>query len=397
MKVLVVSHLFPSTANQVSGIFVKQQVHELIKQGCEVKVISPVPWTPFPVYHFSGKWTDIHKIPAEDEIDGINVIYPRYLALPKNWLFARSGNRMYTGIKSAVREIHKAFPFDLIHAHVALPDGYAAMLLAEDYRIPFVVTIHGKDVQQSVHINQKCQESLSTVLDRASKTVFVSNKLKSRAEKIFGRNSDFTVVSNGINPASILKQSGKRTHQKSNKVILSVSNLVRTKGIDHNLLAINQVINTFPALRYHIVGDGPEKEFLRILTEDLKLSKKVTFLGKQPHEQVLAYMDGCDIFSLPSWQEGFGIVYLEAMALGKPVIGCRGEGIEDFVEHKVNGILVKPKDLDDLVKGIAYILDHPDEAKEMGRRARELVISEYTWDQNARKTLEQYQAILHNG
>jgi len=90
------------------------------------------------------------------------------------------------------------------------------------------------------------------------------------------------------------------------------------------------------------------------------------------------------------------VVYIEAMACGKPVIGCKGEGIEDFVEDGKTGLLVKSKDVDSLAKAIDYLLNNPDEAKAMGERARKMVLENYTWEKNAEKTIKVYQEVLNN-
>lgn len=90
----------------------------------------------------------------------------------------------------------------------------------------------------------------------------------------------------------------------------------------------------------------------------------------------------------------FGVVYLEAMACGKPVIGCRGEGIEDFVEDKVNGLLVQPKDPDSLAEAMDFLLSHPEERKRIGECAKKLVFEKYTWGENAEKTIATHRAVM---
>jgi glycosyltransferase involved in cell wall biosynthesis len=106
-------------------------------------------------------------------------------------------------------------------------------------------------------------------------------------------------------------------------------------------------------------------------------------------------MDGCDVFSLPSWQEGFGIVYLEAMALGKPVIGCKGEGIEDFVVDGETGLLVEPKNPDQLADAMEFLICNPEKARTMGENARQFVLQNYTWEKNAEKMIDIYRNVTH--
>jgi glycosyltransferase involved in cell wall biosynthesis len=120
----------------------------------------------------------------------------------------------------------------------------------------------------------------------------------------------------------------------------------------------------------------------------------VEFVGRVPHIRALQYIAAADVFSLPSWSEGFGIVYVEAMACGKPVIACRGEGPEDFVEHGKTGLLVKPRDVDNLVEALDFLLSNPEEARAMGERARKVVLENYTWEKNAEKIVKVYKELL---
>jgi len=125
MKVLVISHMYPSAFNEIAGIFVHEQVKALINKGIEVQVVSPIPWTPFPINCLSSKWKKYSAVPEKTVYDGIIIWYPRYVTFPRAWFFASSGQRMYLGIKEVVKKIYQEFQFDLIHAHVALPDGFA--------------------------------------------------------------------------------------------------------------------------------------------------------------------------------------------------------------------------------------------------------------------------------
>lgn len=395
MNILVISSMYPSVNNPVSGSFVHSQVQELVRQGCQAKVLSPVPMTPFPLKFLSRKWAGFQKIPWFDLVEDVEIYYPRYLSLPRNLVFGESGKWMYAGIKKLVNEISKDFQFDLIHAHGALPDGFAAMEVAEKFHKPYLVTIHGADLQKTVHFNPRCKEIIGSVIVHSASTILVSNKLRRIAERQFGNENKLRVISNGIDPLSIdVKQQGESSNRGEDKIILSVSNLIPTKGIDLNLQAVKRLAKEHPEIKYLVIGDGPERKPLEELAMKLGLSERVEFLGQLHHDQVMSYMAGCDIFSLPSWEEGFGIVYLEAMAHGKPVIGCRGEGLEDFVADSETGFLVNPKDIDSLSSAINYLIDNPHLISEVGRKAKEVVLNTYTWEKNAQRTIQLYQEII---
>jgi glycosyltransferase involved in cell wall biosynthesis len=303
---------------------------------------------------------------------------------------------MYLGIKDLVAKIYQEFQFDLIHAHVALPDGFAAMMVSEICNRPFIVTVHGQDLQITLYRGKGCKKALYKVFKKARRVITVSNKLKKIAKANIGFIEKIIVIGNGVSVNNLTQDTNKiKTKNYLNqKTILSVSNLITLKGIDFNLKAFALLIEKYSNVKYQIIGDGPEKNRLRKLAADLGINNRVEFLGRLAHKEVLKYMAKADIFSLPSWNEGFGVVYIEAMVQGKPVIGCRGEGIEDFVEHGKTGMLVKPKDVDSLVQTIDYLLSNPDKAGAIGERARKLVLENYTWGKNAEKTMKVYREVI---
>lgn len=395
MKVLVISHMYPSTFNEIGGIFVHQQVKELQRQGCEVKVISPVPRTPFPTKYFSKKWKRYSEIPQKMKWEGIEVYHPRYLAFPKALFFASSGKRMYFGIRKLIDELHRDVKFDIIHAHVALPDGFAAMMVNRIYHKPLVVTVHGQDLYVTLYRNARCKEALTKVFEQADKVITVSTKLKEIAKAEIGFPEKIVVISNGVSPADMApEKTTLASCYAKHRVILSVSSLITQKGLDVNLRAISVLVKKHPNLKYVVIGAGPKMPSLRQLTHDLSLDQQVEFLGQLSYDKVMEYMAVADIFSLPSWNEAFGVVYLEAMLHGKPVIACQGQGISDVIENNKTGLLVEPKNVESLTEAIDFLLGNPGKAHEIGERAKRLALENYTWAHNAQRNIEVYKEIL---
>ncbi len=398
MKILIISHMYPSTFNEVSGIFIHKQVKELKKQGCEIKVISPLPWIPFPINYLSKKWNKYSKISQKVVKEGIEVYYPRFLEFPKTLFFASSGERMFNGIQETVKKIYKNFKFDIVHSHDALPDGYAGTKISRKYKKPLIVTIHGDDFQQTIFKNSKYKKIIKKIIDFSAKTITVSGKLEKIGKKNLQINPNKIIkISNGINLNDIRKNMKEDIEKYAKKrIILSVSNLIKTKGIDLNLQAMVRLKKKYLNLIYLIIGEGSERKKLENITKTLGLQNNVRFIGEISYSEVMRYMSFCDILSLPSWNEAFGVVYIEAMAQGKPVIGCKGEGIEDFVENGKTGLLVKPQDVDSLVGVLDFLLSHPEEAQKIGKRARDVILESYTWEKNAEKTIEVYKEVLDN-
>jgi len=392
IKVLVIS---PWYFSETQSTFIHKQLLELRNQGCEIKVITPIPWTPFPLNVISKKWKGYHDVSDRIVRDGIEAYFPRYLAFPKGLFLASSGKRMYAGIRKLVQDLNQDFKFNIIHAHVALPNGFASMLVNKEYNKPLLVTIHGQDLQITVYKNEACREALAKVFHEADKVVTVSTKLKKIAEANFGVSEKIISICDGINPADVARRNIDLVSKYAgNKIMLSVSNLISSKGLDLNIRAISLLAGKYSNLKYLVIGRGPADAFLMKLSRDLNLENQIVFLGELPHDKVMQYMAIADIFSLPSWQEGFGVVYLEAMSNGKPVIACHGEGITDIIEDGTTGLLVKPKDVKSLAQAMDILLGNPDKAHEIGDRARKLVLENYTWENNARKYIEIYRESI---
>jgi len=362
---------------------------------CEIKVISPVPWSPIPIRWLKKKWRQYASIPYRNQIDGIEVYYPRYLALPKGYLFEYSGWFYYRGIRNSVKKIYKKFKFDVIHAHVALPDGYGAMLVNRFYGKPLIVNVHGLDIFYTVKKNHKCTRAIREVFRKADRIVTVSNKLAKKVSLYCKDLQKIKIINNGIASERIF-QGESRIKQKyeKKKILLSVGDLIKQKGIDYVIRAFPQVLKKIPNLVYLVIGKGSEEKNLKRLTKELLLENYIIFLGQQPYQKVMEYMSICDLFVLPSWNEGFGVVYLEAMAHNKPVIGSMREGIEDVIHNGENGLVVRPKDVNSLRETILRVLENPEFGKQIGQRAGKLVREKFTWQKNAERVYGIYSELI---
>lgn len=398
MNILIISHMYPSTFSVSTELFIHQQVLALSRVGHEVKVICPIPYSPFPLKYLSSKWKKYSEVPKMMIWDGIEVYYPRYIEFPKAFLFYSSGERMYRGIIKTSREIFECFPFDVVHSHVALPDGYAGMLISEKYKKPLIVTIHGVDLQQTIFRNKKCKDSIKKVIDHSGKIIVVSNKLRDVGiDQLNAKNDKIVVINNGIMLSDVFQNKTELAKKYVGKrILLSVSNLIKTKGIDYNIKAFAKLNKKYSNLIYIVIGNGPEKDNLKKLAINLGVSDSVIFLSDEAkdHDKIIEYMSICDIFTLPSWNEGFGIVYIEAMANDKPVIACKGEGPTGFIKDKETGILVEPKNVESVAGALDYLLSNPQKALEIAERGKKLVLEKYTWERICRQISDVYKSVV---
>ena len=145
----------------------------------------------------------------------------------------------------------------------------------------------------------------------------------------------------------------------ANDSVLSVGNLIPIKGHDLLLRSIAAIAPGHPHLQCRIIGDGPERGRLQQLARELRIEDRVQFLARRPRSEVAAAMQDCTLFALPSWYEGLGCVYLEAMSVERPAIACRGQGIEEVIRHGENGWLVGPNNLDDLTNALRELTLRP--------------------------------------
>src|SRR5215471_21461210 len=137
----------------------------------------------------------------------------------------------------------------------------------------------------------------------------------------------------------------------------------------------------FSSLSLDIIGDGPELPQLRELIRKLGLEGKVRFHGRQQRRQVADAMRRCTVFALPSRHEGLGCVYLEAMSCGKPVVGCRGQGIAEVIRQGSNGYLVGPDNEKELTLVLGMLLRDETKRRNLGNAAHDIILDQFTLEQ----------------
>lgn len=401
MNILVISHMYPNKCNINSGIFIKKQVKALKKvygDNVNIKVISPIPYTPKILALFSDKYKKYYRNPKKITHNNIEVYYPRTFLLPRNLNFKSSGSMFYKSMKNLVEVIYNDFKFDLIHAHVAFPDGECALKLGSIYKKPVITTIHGQDLNYTINLNNDYRKKVIYVLEKSDSVIFVSDKLRKEALKHTNKSSNFYIVANGINKEEIRNEYSKEIldELKGYKYILIVGNLIKTKGIDLAIKSFANIQNKYPNLKLMIIGDGIEKENLQKLCKEKNIEDYVIFKGRLENTKVMEYMKNCLFFVLPSYKEGFGVVYIEAMAHRKAVIGCKGEGISDVIDNLKDGILVTPKNIKELEKNMELLITNNDIREAIEINAQKKVLEHYTWDNNAVENYKLYNKIINN-
>ena len=170
--------------------------------------------------------------------------------------------------------------------------------------------------------------------------------------------------------------------------------LLKEKGIENVLKSISVLRSKYPKLLYYIIGDGKDADYFRSVSKKLQVDDITFFLGQKTNDEVLAYMKICDIFVLPSRNESFGIVFIEAMAMKSITVGSFKEGIEDIIKDGYNGFLVDSRDVNSLIEKLDYILSHMNKMDQVRKNAYQSVKHKFTWENNAKKYISIFDKVV---
>jgi glycosyltransferase involved in cell wall biosynthesis len=177
--------------------------------------------------------------------------------------------------------------------------------------------------------------------------------------------------------------------------MVTVGNLIERKRHADVIAALPGLIRRHPDLRYRIIGDGPEREPLRVLAARLGVADHVELTGALSHAEAVAEAQTATLFVLASVSEAFGVSYIEAMAGGVPAIGCHGEdGPEEIARWGAGLELVPPRDPGALSATLDALLSAPERRAELRRGARSTVQESFTWDGCGRATVAVYATAL---
>jgi len=378
IHVLTLTPFYPVQDDDAQGCFVSEALLRTEALGVENTVLAVQP----AYRRFAG--ANDAAFPAD---------WSHFLALPGYLGLPSAGAFLYATLLPKVRRLHHSKPVHMIHAHAALPCGHAAGLLSQELGIPFVVTVHGLDAfsidQANSYIRPWLRRMSQWVYRRASRVLCISEKVRDQVTQGVSQ-VQASVVYNGtdskmFSPSSVVA---------SPPIILSVGNLIPIKGHELLLHAFADICSDFPDLSCELIGEGPERSRLTTTVAELNIADRVRFLGRQSRKQVADAMRGCAVFALPSRYEGLGCVYLEAMCAGKPVIACRGQGIEEIIEHGTNGWLVGANDAGELKDALVRLLQDAQLRRQIGEAAHRTIEQRFTLEQQAVRLAQLYRECL---
>lgn len=285
---------------------------------------------------------------------------------------------------------------DLIHAHITYPGGMIAYLIKKMKNTPYIITSQGDELLDYPELKELkyIKMLLKIALKNADHIHCISRALKESLVKHFDVPGEkITIIPNGVdlkkfNPA-------KKKRYDADFVFANVSRLVPKNNVRITIKAFKKVLDQFQnkKIKYIIIGDGEERKKLERLTRDLGLEENITFVGWIEHEELPPLIAGSDAFIRTSITEGLGVAFLEAMACGVPVIASKVQGILDIVKHEYNGLLVDPKNVNDIVSKMVLLVENEKLRDTLRKNGLELVKS-YDWEEVCRNTEDIYKKVL---
>ncbi|MDT4942349.1 MAG: glycogen synthase [Pseudonocardiales bacterium] len=342
----------------------KRLAHELRDRGSDTVVIT-------------NRWPA--ELPQDEVIDGVPVHRerfrfpeprPRHLA---GWVIGTRETRR--GVRAAM-ELHDS---DVVHVQCVSSNGYYALRAAHALKLPLVVSMQGELTMDAGQIYQRSatmRRSWRRLISAAHVVTGCSQQVLDEAVAVYGEGlaQKARVVRNGVDVAAVRAAEPVRRRRR---YLFGIGRLVPQKGFDILVAAFGHVAAAYPDVDLVIAGDGSERAGLERQIAAAGLADRVELIGGVPAAQAFQLFRGATGFVLPSRQEPQGIVVIEAMAAGAPVVATRVGGVPETVRDGVNGLLTDV-DPDAIAKALRVLLDDPDAAR--GRAARASAdVEAYDW------------------
>ena len=359
--------------------WVHHQAMEYAKQGHRVRVLILTP---------IGKVNRLTGNRFEPPVtimvrDGVELCFLRQLSLSNFGKRYLNGPLANLAVWLHQRRILKEYQPDIIHAHTIHFGGEIGVYVKKLCGAKLVITTHGGDTDEAL---DQYPARAKAICDDADALVAVSNSYRKKAERLNAKTPSY-YIPNGFVTKNVT-QKERIPHR-----VTQIGTLITRKHAEMTIEAVAMLREKYPDITLTIAGYGPEQSRFEALCRELQIEESVTFLGHLTNAEALAEMARAQVFSMPSVNEGFGIVYLEAMASGCVTIGTQSEGIDGIIISGENGFLIPPLDVNCLVG----IMDRCFQNSELMRRisdAARATANELTWENNAKQYLELFASLI---
>lgn len=267
---------------------------------------------------------------------------------------------------------------DVIHAHWVIPQGVVAALVSACFRkeIPFVVTSHGTDLWSFK--SRVFKRVKAWVCRSASVVTVVSRALERELKEQVGEFNNIVVAPMGVDLENRFSPSSSNTIPK--RQIISVGRLIESKGVEYLVKAIPQVAKKYPDVRVLIVGDGPDRKRLQDLAGEHGVAEFLEFKGTVSHDHLPNLFHSSAVFVAPFIQEGLGLVCIEALGSGCPVVASDIPAVSDITETSAKIHLVPPMNSRAIANAVCEVLSNLNAELDVARRSNASLQAKFSWE-----------------
>lgn len=358
---LIITNGFPDKNNSsFEGQFVKDQVDYICDYFKEVIVICPKAYFPkflinFKFFPKNWKKRSNYK---NYFYKNVSVFYPNYFALPVSFFKKLIPNFAYFSTNKTIKK--NKIEFDLIHSHFTLKSGFVGKKLAQKYNIPVILTIH-ESKNWFLKLYNLNSNFVADIWSAADLLIRVNQQDVEKLKK-FNKNTIF--LPNGYNDTIFYvknKIDCKNKHKipQNKKILLNVANYFVDQKNQINLIsALNLLKERRTDFLCYLIGSGKDEDLIKKEVIRLNLSDFIKVIGSKKPIEVSEYMSAADLFVFPSYSESFGIVQIEAMACGIPIVATINGGSEEIITDKeIGSLLEDPNDFEGLCDQIDLALN----------------------------------------
>ena len=386
MRVVFINSIFPNPIEPMKGNFILKNISNY-PDKVRVTVVAPVPFglrqrrkPEAANVPFKRSFTTGSRI--------ITVYHPRFVLLPRNLLRSIIPQLEFLFILPLLIWIKATQGIDLLHANFASPDGIACRKLARFLKLPYLITEHQAALDEYLNTAKLSSQMMQAYRD-ASKVICVSERTRNTIAERDPDLQNLTVIPNGVE----MDRFSITPKNDTPRSMIYIGYLVEHKGVHILLEAMKSLRNQGYDLHLGIVGDGAYRKDLESIAQRLSISDYVTFHGEQTPAEIATLLNQHDFLVHPSFIESFGIVVVEALASGLPVVATINGGSEAILNDHC-GILVPPRDAHALAQGISQLIDNW--ATYDPIQIRQYAEAQYSLGEVVKSTVDIYDQILHD-
>lgn len=374
LHVLMLSTLFPDMSRPNFGVFVERQARELAdRDEIDVTVVAPVGLPPWPLSR-AGRYAPLHALPRQERWKNLTVHRPRFPIIP-GLSGAMNVAAMTRAILPLVRKLHEQRAFDVIDASFFYPDGPVARRLSRALGIPYSVKARGADIHYWGR--RRGTKAAVRVAGKDAAGLLAVSQAMRQSMVAMGMDADnITVHYTGVDLdhfGIVDREEAKAALGVSGKIVLCVGALIPRKGQD----LLIRALPSLPDVTLLLAGQGQYRRTLEKLAEELKVDRRVGFLGSIPHHKLPRVFAAADVMALPSSSEGLANAWVEALACGTPIVITDVGGARELVDRPEAGRIVA-REPEAIAEAISAVLANPPD-----REAVRQAALRFTWTANA--------------